>query len=103
MTFLRTSASCTPSNFGTPTRLGAASATVEKRAPSSSAKTPIGTRRAFVVTRTEFRLRKDSFTRTLTRGWVVPYGDGEDGDREATDCRRSDIELRGARVTVKAM
>src|SRR3954467_8986127 len=71
MTFFRASASCAPSNFGTPTRLGAASVTVEKSAPSSSAKTPIETRRAFVVTRPEFRLRKDSFTRSLTGRRVV--------------------------------
>src|SRR6188474_1601368 len=63
MTFLRTSASCMPSNFGTPTRLLAAAAVVEKSTPSSSAKQPIETRGVVAVTRQQCSIRKDRFTR----------------------------------------
>src|SRR4051794_3182914 len=69
MTFFRTSASCTPSNFGTPTRLGAASTAVVNRTPSSSARQPIGTRRAVVVTRQQSSIRKEGFTSTQNRRW----------------------------------
>src|SRR6478609_3662817 len=72
MTFLRTSASRTPSNFGTPTRLDAASAVVVNRAPSSSARNTIGTRRAIVVTRPDCSIRNDPFTRSATRGGRLP-------------------------------
>src|ERR1051325_11571659 len=72
MTFLRTSASCTPSNFGTPTRLGAAITTGVKSAPDSSARRPTRTRGAvFVVTRPETTIRKQCFTRSAARGHSI--------------------------------
>src|SRR5262245_22884771 len=66
MTFLRTSASCTPSNFGTPARLGAACAAAANRVksrPASNARQPTGTG-AFVVTRQHSSIRNLCFTRT---------------------------------------
>src|SRR5215471_5797337 len=67
MTFFRISASCAPSNFGTPTRLGAASAAVVKSRPASNARQPIETEGAFVVTRQHSSIRKDCFSRTPKR------------------------------------
>src|SRR5512144_692654 len=70
MTFLRTSASCTPSNLGTPTRLGAAHAIVVNSTPASSAMQPIRTRGTVAVTRDELSIRKEPFARTAT-AWKV--------------------------------
>ena len=69
MTFLRTSASCVPSNFGTPTRLRSGAAVVVKSTPTNSARQPIETRRAVVVTRPQFSIRKERITRTAMRRW----------------------------------
>src|SRR5437764_11564951 len=68
MTFLRTSASCPPSNFGTPMRLGAACAAVGKSRPATRARQPKKTETgAFVVTRQHSSIRKDCFSRTPNR------------------------------------
>src|SRR2546423_10318982 len=67
MTFLRARASWAPSNFGTPTRLGAACALAVRSTPNSSARQPIETRGIVVVTRPECSIRKRSFTRTQKR------------------------------------
>src|ERR1051325_188809 len=76
MTFLRTSASCTPSNFGTPIRLGAASAAVGQKVqtahrvnsrPAKNARQPVGTLGAVVVTRQHSSIRKVCFSRTPRR------------------------------------
>src|SRR5262245_4486114 len=74
MTFLRTSASCTPSNFGTPMRLGAASAAVANSTPVSSARKPktMETRGAVIVTRQHSSIRKLCFSRTQKRPRAIP-------------------------------
>ena len=83
MTFFRTSASCTPSNFGTPMRFDAAAAVVVKSTPSNSARQPIETRGGIVVTRQQDSIRKEGFTSALRRQWGRPglVGAGTDGAR----------------------
>src|SRR6188472_2775365 len=68
MTFLRTSASCAPSNFGTPARFAACAAEV-KHTPANSARQPNNTRESVVVTRPQFSIRIDRITRTPIRRW----------------------------------
>src|SRR5688572_8432107 len=63
MTFLRTSASCAPSNLGTPARLAACALEV-KNTPARSARQPNNTRESVVVTRPQFSIRSDRITRT---------------------------------------